>query len=179
VQHSEHNLFDFLAERRDRLDGVVFSGGECTACCELPELCAPVKDAGFKVKLDTNGTYPHTLATMIAGGLVDYIALDYKAPYYKFEQVTGSRLFSQFSQSLDLLIDSNLDFEVRTTFHSALLDSADIHGIASDLQQRGYTGTLYIQNFVNGTKTLGSPGESRRLLPAELSDFPVKVELRE
>jgi pyruvate formate lyase activating enzyme len=176
---SEGDLSEFLAERQGRLDGVVFSGGECTALLELPQLCRTVKELGFKVKIDTNGNHPAAVQYLLNNRLVDYIALDYKAPRAKFKALTGTGNFDNFSKTLDLLIESPLDFEVRTTFHSALLDLDDIAEIAFDLKQRGYNGSLYIQNFINGSKTLGDPGESRNLQSGDLHNFALKTVLRQ
>jgi pyruvate formate lyase activating enzyme len=177
-QHTEDELLRFLTNRKGRLDGVVFSGGECTACAELPRLCEKIKSIGFKIKIDTNGTYPQTITDLIANSLADYVALDYKAPPEKFEQITGSRHFDRFSQTLDLLLESEVNFEVRTTYHSALLNYADLQQIAADLHRRGYSKKLYIQNFVNGAKTLADLGPSTRLKPADLPELPLQAELR-
>lgn len=178
ARYREEHFLEFISKRRGRLDGVVFSGGECTAYRDLATLCARLKSEGFKVKIDTNGTYPHSVAQLIENDLVDYVALDYKAPRAKFEKVSGSRFFGQFSQTLDLLINSKKDFEVRTTYHSELLLLEDLETMAVDLYQRGYRGTFYIQNFVNAAKTLGSPGESTPLQSTDLLALPVDIEVR-
>jgi len=174
----QRELFNFLELRRGKLDGVVFSGGECTLWNELPELCTQVKSAGFKVKIDTNGSNPAIVRDLLKRSVVDYVALDYKAPPAKFRDVTGSSLFSHFSETLDLLIASDIAFEVRTTYHSDLLTPEDISEIANDLYQRGYTGTLHLQNFVNGSNTLGNPGSSLSIRKSDLPEMPLKIEIR-
>jgi len=168
----------FLKKRQGLLDAVVMSGGECTGSGRLIELCETGRELGFKIKIDTNGTNPAVLQRIIGQGLADYIALDYKAPRSKFAAVTGITDFDAFEASLDLLIDSAVKFEVRTTYHSQLLDAADIEEMAADLNQRGYRGTFYIQRFVGETPTIGNlPPDSARLNITDLPS-PLRLEIR-
>ena len=139
---------DFLSSRVSLLDGVVLSGGEATAY-DLIEFCQAIKKMGFAIKLDTNGTYHNTVKTLLDLHLLDYVALDYKAPQEKFTQITHSRRYDEFSKTLDLLIASDIKFEVRTTVHSDLLSVTDINAIITDLIQRGYTKDYYIQEFLD------------------------------
>ncbi len=145
----------FLRKRIGLLDGVVLSGGEATAFEGLAAFCRDIKALGFKIKLDTNGTYPKRLKALLATGLLDYMALDYKAPEKKFYSITQNRNFTCFTESLNLLIDMGIPFEVRTTLHSDLLCEADINAIAYDLEKRGYLGTYYLQGFVEDVETIG------------------------
>lgn len=104
----EGDLFDFLKKRQGKLAGVVITGGEPTIHKDLPEFIKKIKDLGFKIKLDTNGTNPEMLKKLIPptpfkkgglsdaplikggeGGFVDYIAMDLKAPLEKYEKITG------------------------------------------------------------------------------------------
>jgi len=142
---------DFLSSRVSLLDGVVLSGGEATAY-NLIEFCQAIKKMGFSIKLDTNGTYHNNLKQLLDLQLLDYIALDYKAPPEKFTQITHSRRYDEFSKTLDILLASDIEFEVRTTVHSDLLSVTDINAIITDLIQRGYTKDYYIQEFLD-TKT--------------------------
>ena len=142
---------DFLSSRASLLDGVVLSGGEATAY-NLIEFCQAIKKMGFSIKLDTNGTYHNNLKQLLDLQLLDYIALDYKAPPEKFTQITHSRRYDEFSKTLDILLASDIEFEVRTTVHSDLLSVTDINAIITDLIQRGYTKDYYLQEFLD-TKT--------------------------
>jgi len=142
---------DFLSSRVSLLDGVVLSGGEATAY-NLIEFCQAIKKMGFSIKLDTNGTYHNNLKQLLDLQLLDYVALDYKAPQEKFTQITHSRRYDEFSKTLDILLASDIEFEVRTTVHSDLLSVTDINAIITDLIQRGYTKDYYIQEFLD-TKT--------------------------
>jgi len=80
---SNQEVFKFLKNRVGKLDGVVLSGGECTLNPDLLEICKEIKELGFKVKIDTNGLNPKLLSELISFGLIDFIALDYKAPSRK------------------------------------------------------------------------------------------------
>ena len=142
---------DFLSSRVSLLDGVVLSGGEATAY-NLIEFCQAIKKMGFSIKLDTNGTYHNNLKQLLDLQLLDYVALDYKAPQEKFTQITHSRRYDEFSKTLDILLASDIEFEVRTTVHSDLLSVTDINAIITDLIQRGYTKDYYLQEFLD-TKT--------------------------
>lgn len=99
---------------------------------------------------------------MIAQELVDYIALDFKALEHRYQAITKSVLFPQFAESLALLNDSNVPFEVRTTVHSELITQNDLCAMVGVLQQHAYKGTYYIQHYVNGVPVLGILGRSLR-----------------
>ncbi|MBC8237981.1 MAG: anaerobic ribonucleoside-triphosphate reductase activating protein [Helicobacteraceae bacterium] len=142
-----NDVLEFLKQRVGLLDGVVLSGGEATNY-DLAELCREIKKLGFKIKLDTNGTNFQELQLLCDSNLIDYIALDYKAPSYKYKQITKSSKYDAFSMSLQYLISSHIDFEVRTTLHPDLLQEDDINHIIKDLKNRGYSHTYYIQEFL-------------------------------
>src|SRR5690606_13704781 len=104
-----------------------------------------VRAMGYAVKLDTNGLRPDIIHNFLEAGLLDYVALDYKAPPEKFKKVTGVDKYKAFSKTLALLCaQNNVPFEVRTTVHTALMDENDISAIIHDLDQRGYNGTFYV-----------------------------------
>ncbi|MDD3323996.1 MAG: anaerobic ribonucleoside-triphosphate reductase activating protein [Sulfurospirillaceae bacterium] len=173
-------ILDFLQKRVGMLDGVVLSGGECTLCPDVEYICEKIKNLGFKIKIDTNGSNPKTLETLIEKDLIDYVALDYKAPNYKFQNITKRKDFDKFSQTLDLLIAKAVPFEARTTVHSKLLDENDINAIIEDLHKRGYGGVYYLQNYLHVGDTLGKTVEQdnklnvtklSQLIPIELRNF--------
>ena len=146
---------DFLRSRIGLLDGVVLSGGEATAY-DLVTFCQAIKTMGFAIKLDTNGTYYKNFKQLLDLNLLDYVALDYKAPKEKFTQITHSRKYEEFSKSLDMLLASDIDFEVRTTLHADLLTPHDINAIIDDLVQRGYNKNYYIQEFLETQTNIGN-----------------------
>ena len=148
---------DFLKKRQGLLEGVVLSGGEPTLCPALPRYAEAIKALGFKIKLDTNGIRPHTVKTLLEAGLIDYVALDFKAPPNKWERVTGreSTGFDALMQTLGLLLKSGTDFEVRTTLHPDLLTAADLEQMIAFLRGAGYTRPLYVQHYRHAP-TLGN-----------------------
>ena len=153
--YSLEDALQFLQTRQSLLDGVVLSGGEATLH-ELIPFCTAIKRLGFAIKLDTNGTHPKHIKELVSLGLVDYIALDYKAPKEKFHALTHAGNYEAFSQTLTFLIDIAFDFEVRTTLHADLLDEEDINAIIKDLQQRNYKKTYYIQEFRVTQENIGN-----------------------
>lgn len=160
---SREQVFSFLRKRAGLLDAVVISGGECTLTPGLPEFVQQIKTMGFKVKIDTNGSKPEQLHRLLEEQCVDYIALDYKAPLYKLAEISGCDIVNEFELSLDLLCHSNVTLEIRTTVHSDLLNENDISLIQQDLQQRGFKGNYYVQNFRQG-QTLGDLPEQQQSL---------------
>ncbi|WP_457748971.1 anaerobic ribonucleoside-triphosphate reductase activating protein [Sulfurimonas sp.] len=154
-KYSFEDALGFLKTRQNLLDGVVLSGGEASSY-ELIDFCKAIKELGFLIKLDTNGTNTLHVKELIQLNLLDYIALDYKAPQHKFTQITHSNKYNDFSKTLDLLIGSGIAFEVRTTLHADLLDEDDINCIISDLHTRGYEKVYYIQEFLDTNKNIGN-----------------------
>ena len=168
----------FLASRRDRLEGVVLSGGECTLSPALPQLARYLKDMGYKVKIDTNGTSQVMLERLLDDGLVDFIALDFKAPQSKFESITGMTKWADFLHSLRLVAAAPLDKEVRTTIHADLLDRDDIEAMIGLLEDIGFRGTFILQNFRMGP-TLGNlQAPSTRLDLTDLSRKRLNIQFR-
>lgn len=177
---SLEEALQFLQSRQGRLDSVVLSGGECTLYPHLETFCEAIKTLNYKIKIDTNGSNPELLARLIEKGLVDYIALDYKAPRYLHETLTHYHHFERFEESLKMLIQSHIPFEVRTTLHSDLLTPDDINAIIEDLHVKGYHGTYYLQNYLHVEPTLGETkmqqnqfdlSQLNSLIPIELRNF--------
>lgn len=159
---SIQETLEFLKTRRKLLDGVVLSGGECTSHKSIKPLLQEIKKLGFLVKIDTNGSNPDVLACLINANLVDYIALDFKAPTDKFNAITQSNLFLKFDKTLNLLINSKFPFEIRTTIHSELLSESDISAMVKITESKGYQGKYYFQYFVNDAETIEKMPNSQR-----------------
>jgi len=176
---SFENAIQFLKGRKQLLDAVVFSGGECLLHKKSIAFIAEVKKMGFLIKIDTNGSKPEVLEELIKKELINYVALDFKAMPQKFEKITQSKLFMPFEKSLHLLLKSNIPFEVRTTVHSDLLKKEDITEMIFYLENAGYIGNYYIQHFVNGVETIKKLGHSFKELENEnLSTDKIKVHFR-
>ena len=130
----EEELLAFLTSRKGRLQGVCISGGEPSLHPDLPDLIARIKDMGFEVKLDTNGTNPEMLYSLIADGLVDYVAMDIKNSPEKYASTTGliSNPEMQIAnlnavrESAALLMQGRVDFEFRTTLVKELHTPEDV-----------------------------------------------------
>ncbi len=112
----EEKFFNFLKSRENFLDGVAITGGEPTMQSDLVEFIAKIKDLGFLVKLDTNGTNPEMLKTLISRDLVDYFAMDIKFPLNIYDKMTNVQFPAKiFQESIDLIRNSGADYEFRTT----------------------------------------------------------------
>lgn len=147
-------VISFLKTRIGLLNAVVFSGGECLIHKTIIEHIKIVKEMGFLVKIDTNGSNPKVLKELVDTNLIDYVALDFKALPINFETITKSNLFTKFETSFQLLKASKIPFEIRTTYHSKLCTYADLIEMQNYLNDKGYTGNFYVQNFSNGSETL-------------------------
>ena len=122
---SEDEFFAFLDKRHGLLDGVAITGGEPCLRRDLPEFIAKIRDAGFSVKLDTNGNSPTMLRHLVDEGLVDYVAMDVKNSPAKYAETIGLREFDlgPICESIALLLQGDVSYEFRTTvireFHEA------------------------------------------------------------
>ncbi|WP_442787179.1 anaerobic ribonucleoside-triphosphate reductase activating protein [Flavobacterium suncheonense] len=169
----------FLTTRINLLDAVVLSGGECTMHKNLIPFVEQIKALGFDVKVDTNGSHPEVLQQLMHKELIDYVALDFKASESKYKQVTQSDLFSAFEKSLHLLLQNKVPFEVRTTFHSDLIDEPELRSMIRYLESKQYSGNYYIQHFVNEVKTLGDlPRSSREIEKNAFTTRTIQVNFR-
>ncbi|HIP30385.1 MAG TPA: anaerobic ribonucleoside-triphosphate reductase activating protein [Sulfurospirillum arcachonense] len=175
---SNQELFDFLKSRVGKLDAVVLSGGECTLNPDILELCEEIKELGFKIKIDTNGLNPDILEELVDFSLIDFIALDYKAPAQKFKHITQNGSIEKFYKTLDMLIYKKFPFEVRTTIHSDLLDESDINSIALDLHNRKYSGTYFIQNYLHVDDTFNTLSQYSIPVDKTLISNVVPIEFR-
>ncbi|MGE5556992.1 MAG: anaerobic ribonucleoside-triphosphate reductase activating protein [Bacillota bacterium] len=124
---------DFLALRKGLLDGVCITGGEPTIHADLPGFIGRIKAMGFAVKLDTNGANPEMLEDLLCENLLDYIAMDVKAPREKYDLVAGIAVsWEKIEQSIELIKASGVDYEFRTTLVKEL-DERDVFAICSRL----------------------------------------------
>jgi pyruvate formate lyase activating enzyme len=153
---------EFLLTRIGMLDGVVFSGGECTIHPQIIPFAREVKRMGFEVKIDTNGSRPDVLETLIQENLVDFVALDFKGMPGNYWKITRSHLFKPFEKSLKILLGSSVRFEVRTTVHPDLLNYQELDEMKKWLREKGFSGTFYLQLFRGDKETLGDLAQTRK-----------------
>lgn len=141
---SEKDFFDFLEERKGLLEGVVICGGEPTIHRELPEFIRKIKDLGYLVKLDTNGSNPEMLKRLIDKKLIDYAAMDIKQAQ-KYEAAAGVKVdLNKIKKSVELIKNSGVDYEFRTTVVPTVHAKEDIIEIAKWI---GPAKKYYLQNF--------------------------------
>ncbi len=158
----EDEVLSFLSERRGQLDAVTITGGEPTVQPDLFAFAAKVKALGFLVKLDTQGTNPRAVQELIRGKMVDYIAMDVKAPLERYAEITNSFVDQQaIRQSIALIMALAPDYEFRTTVVSGQLGVSDIQKIGKLIQGAK---RHYLQAFVPG-KNLNDPAFSARRAP--------------
>ena len=162
---SEKEIFDFLEKRRGLLEGVVICGGEPTVNKELPQFIKKIKSMGYSVKLDTNGSNPGMLKDLIEKKLVDYVAMDIKAPRapnsqflisnfqtdYKskisiYETIMGEGVkIEDIGESVEFLKSGKIDYEFRTTAVPGIHQKEDFLEIAKWIG--GKNVKYYLQNF--------------------------------
>lgn len=165
---AEDIFFDFLKRRVGKLDAVAVSGGEPTLHADLPDFFLRVKKMGFLTKLDTNGTNYPMLRYLIENDLVDYIAMDIKAPLAKYAEVTRVKIDTDVLRRSVLLIrSSGKKFEFRTTVVPDLLDSQDLINLMDNFMPLG---NWSLQNFVP-TKTLDSSYREKKPMPTSEMEF--------
>lgn len=128
-----------IGKHADWLDGVAITGGEPTLQENLLDFMKAIKDLGLEVELETNGTKPEVIREAIAKGLVDYVAMDVKAPleYAKYAKVAGSLTEEEFKailKSIELLREGAVDYEFRTTVVPGLVTLDDVVKIAEELK---------------------------------------------
>ena len=146
VHISERELYDFLEYRKGMLDGVVITGGEPTIHEDLPRVMREIKDRGFLVKLDSNGTHPAMLRDAIRDHVVDFIAMDIKSPLSAYGATVGRPVDADaIRESIDLLMHSPIDYEFRTTVVKGMLNPENIEQIGREI--RGAK-TYVLQKFI-------------------------------
>jgi pyruvate formate lyase activating enzyme len=130
-----NTIDNFLSGRKDFIDGVVITGGEPTLHPWLPELAKHFKSLGLLVKLDTNGSNPEVLSALLAQNLLDYIAMDIKAPFNeKYQEAVGANVdIQKIRESICLIIASGIDHEFRTTVIPGLIGEKEIESMAKEL----------------------------------------------
>ena len=143
---TDDELFAFLESRRGKLSGVCVTGGEPTLNRELPSFISKIRALGYSVKLDTNGTHPEMLESLIRDGLVDYVAMDIKTSIENYGRVSGIPDLdtSKIERSIDLLLSGTVPYEFRTTVVRELHTASDFEAIGRRIEgARAY----FLQSF--------------------------------
>lgn len=154
IEINEEDVFSFLEKRKNVLQAIVISGGEPSLHAEeLIEFLRKIREAfNFKIKLDSNGTNPELLSTLLEEGLIDYVAMDIKAPYTKYHEVTGVLTnVNKIKESVMIIKSSGIDYEFRTTVCNELLDKENIETIINAIKPfKRY----YLQNYKEAENVL-------------------------
>jgi len=132
-------ILNYLKKNRGWIDGVVITGGEPTIHEDLPILCQMIKRLDFLVKLDTNGTNPKMIRELINKGLIDYIAMDVKAPFReeKYSKASGANttaLLTKIEQTTQKLLEGIVEYEFRTTLVPTMHEISDIREICEKIK---------------------------------------------
>jgi pyruvate formate lyase activating enzyme len=127
---SARSILDYLNDRQGKLEGVVITGGEPTIQEGLSSFIAQIKEMGFAVKLDTNGSHPEVLLSLFKLNLLDYIAMDIKSSLAKYSQVTGAACdTAKIRESIDLIVKSGIPYQFRTTLVKEFCSEEDLRDI--------------------------------------------------
>ena len=178
----DEELLAFLKKRQGLLDGVAFTGGEPLLQKNLPELAAKIRDLGYPVKLDTNGTHPDRLERMIREGLVQYVAMDIKNSPERYAETAGlpDLDLTPIQESVSLLMNGDTDYEFRTTVVAELHDDRSFEQIGRWIRGAKH---YYLQKFTDRDTVpfegLHAPTDEQMRKWAEMlrTDIP-SVELR-
>jgi pyruvate formate lyase activating enzyme len=144
-------VIPFLEKRRGLLDAVTITGGEPTLQPDLESFLRKIRRLGYLIKLDTNGSMPDVLWRLIGEGLVDYLAMDVKGPFDRYDEITAAAVDTKkIGRSVAIIAESGIEHEFRTTVVRSLLTQADLAKVAGLFVQGG---VYVLQPFV-ATKVL-------------------------
>jgi pyruvate formate lyase activating enzyme len=155
VVYDEEEIIEYLKKRKGLLDGICVSGGEPLLQVGLESFLQRVKELGYSIKLDTNGTFPARLKSLVEKGLVDYVAMDIKNCKEKYSLTTGTDSFdiAKIEESVNFLLSGKVDYEFRTTIVDGLHETQDIVKIGEWIKGAK---KYFLQNFVDSGNLIGS-----------------------
>lgn len=168
IPYGEETVFDYIKKRKKFIDAVCISGGEPCLQTDLYDFIERLKEDAFKVKLDTNGTCPDVLRRLISSRMLDYIAMDVKAPFEKYHAVTGSLVdINALRQSIDLVMSFDGEYEFRTTVCKPIHVKDDLIEIAKII--RG-SKRYFLQNYKQSKKGESEETKYQAFTADELED---------
>ncbi|MCR4879831.1 MAG: anaerobic ribonucleoside-triphosphate reductase activating protein [Bacilli bacterium] len=143
-----NEILSFLKKRVGLLDAVVVTGGEPTLMPDLKSKIAQIKELGYKVKLDSNGSHPEKIKELVEEGLIDYIAMDVKSSFETYPEITNSRVnIDKIKESIEYIKSCGIDYEFRTTLVAEYHSEEDIRQMAKEI---GNAKRMRLQLFVDG-----------------------------
>ena len=179
---STEEVLKFLKGRQGILEGVCITGGEPLLQEDIEDFIKAIKDMGFLVKLDTNGSFPERLKALCKKGLIDYVAMDIKNSKQKYAVTVGKKLFdlTSVSESVDFLKKGNVPYEFRTTVTKDFHTIEDLLSIAKWLSG---CDAYYLQQFVNSGNLIdntitGYSDDELKLMYKELKKILPCTQLR-
>lgn len=142
----EEDVLAYLEMRKGLLDGVCISGGEPLMQKDIESFIKKIKEMGYKIKLDTNGSNPKMLAHLIEKGYIDYIAMDVKNDFLTYEKTSGVERINMYNikKSIEIIENANVEYEFRTTVVKELHDFEKLEKICAYI---GKNAKYYIQNY--------------------------------
>ncbi len=150
----EEEVLEFLRERQGKLDGVCITGGEPLVHQDIAQFMRQIKELGFLIKLDTNGSFPERLKALAKEKLIDYVAIDIKNSKEKYAQTIGVKNFNikPVEESVEFLMKGELPYEFRTTLVKEFHTLVDMEKIATWI---GGARAYFLQNFVDSGDLIG------------------------
>ena len=167
----EEEFFSFLQKRRGILEGVCITGGEPTLQPDLPAFIRKIRDMGFAVKLDTNGARPAVLKSLVAEGLLDYVAMDVKNSLSAYPETVGLTAFdvAPVEESMDFLMAGHIPFEFRTTLVKGLHTP---EGVAEMGRRLAGEEKFFLQTFEDSGDLIAGEGDAlSSFTPAETQEL--------
>ena len=142
------DILEYLETRKGLIDAIVVSGGEPTLMPDLKEKIIKLKEMGFLIKLDTNGTNPEVVKDLYENHLIDYVAMDIKNSFVKYAMTVGVKnaFLDKISQTIQFLMTSGIDYEFRTTLIDEFHNEQDMRDIAETIKGAK---RLYLQKYVD------------------------------
>lgn len=180
--YTEDEILSFLEKRIGLLDGVAITGGEPLLNPDIGDFIRKIRDMGYAVKLDTNGSFPERLKAIVGEGLVDYVAMDIKNRREKYAETIGLKNLdlSKIEESVEFLKSGAVDYEFRTTVVKQFHTVEDIRAAAEWISG---VKRYFLQNFVDSGELIceevcGVDKETMLKMKSAAADFVPQTEIR-
>lgn len=150
----EKEILEYLTKRKNMIDAVCISGGEPTLHHDLKDFIIKIKQLGYKVKLDSNGTNPEMIKDLYESKLIDYIAMDIKNSYEKYSITIGKEYeLENIKKSINYIMSCGIDYEFRTTLVESLHEKDDMKAIGKMIKSAK---KYYLQKFEDSGECIQS-----------------------
>ncbi len=172
----EKDILPKLLDRKDFIDHIIISGGECTIHEDFEKVVNILYDNGFKIGIHTNGYTPEILKRVI--NKIDYIGMDVKNDFENYDEICATKIdVSKIKESIDLILKSGINYEFRTTVYPKYVNKENVVNIAKYLKEAGSEGYV-LQNYFDHNKTvIPYSAEKMKELQSECSKY-IPTQLR-